>query len=221
MREGRIVDIVNLYTRISFNFGPTLLSWLEVHSPEVYAAVIDADRLSARRFSGHGSAMAQVYNHMIMPLASRRDKVTQVRWGLADFRRRFGREPAGMWLPETAVDTESLEVLADEGIAFTLLAPRQAARVRAHGDTDWSDVGGWLALEPFLDADADGNAYRGLLEALDARDNIVFAEDPAETIALVGVRDLVVVRAGDRTLVVHRDAAEQIKQLVQRMKDMR
>jgi alpha-amylase/alpha-mannosidase (GH57 family) len=141
-REGRIVDIVNLYSRISFNFGPTLLSWLEAHRPGVYEAVIEADRISIRNFSGHGSAMAQVYNHMIMPLANRQDKVTQVRWGLADFRRRFGREPEGMWLPETAVDTESLEALAAEGLAYTLLAPRQAARVRDLSQKNWTDVGG-------------------------------------------------------------------------------
>ncbi len=140
--ENRILDIVNIYARISFNFGPTLLSWLESHKPEVYGAIVEADRMSRERFSGHGSAMAQVYNHMIMPLASRRDKVTQVRWGLEDFRSRFGRDPEGMWLPETAVDTESLEVLAQEGIAFTVLAPRQARRVRRAGSTGWTDVSG-------------------------------------------------------------------------------
>jgi alpha-amylase/alpha-mannosidase (GH57 family) len=140
--QGRIVDIANLYSKISFNFGPTLLSWLERHKPDVYQAVLDADRLSVERRGGHGSALAQVYNHMIMPLANRRDKATQVRWGIADFRHRFGREPKGMWLPETAVDLETLDVLAEEGILFTLLAPRQAAKVRDFSSQEWVDVAG-------------------------------------------------------------------------------
>jgi len=106
--ERRIVDIVNNYSKISFNFGPTLLAWMERHQPEVYQAILDADRLSRERFSGHGSAVAQVYNHMIMPLAAQRDKVTQVSWGLQDFRQRFKRDPEGMWLAETALDLETL-----------------------------------------------------------------------------------------------------------------
>ena len=122
--------MVNNYGIISFNFGPTLLSWLEAKSPETLASIREADARSAEKFGGHGSAMAQAYSHMIMPLANRRDKSTQVKWGLADFRHRFGRAPEGMWLPETAVDTETLEVLAENGIKFTMLAPRQAARVR-------------------------------------------------------------------------------------------
>ncbi len=126
---GRIAKIVNNYASISFNFGPTLLSWMEQKSPETYRAILDADRASAQRFSGHGSAMAQCYNHMIMPLANSRDKLTQVRWGIADFRHRFGRDPEGMWLPETAVDLESLDLLAQHGIRFTVLAPSQANRV--------------------------------------------------------------------------------------------
>jgi alpha-amylase/alpha-mannosidase (GH57 family) len=107
-----IARLVNNYASMSFNFGPTLLSWLDTNAPRVYRSILDGDRLSAGKFSGHGSALAQVYNHMILPLANRRDKVTQVRWGLADFQRRFGRTPEGMWLPETSVDTETLEVLA-------------------------------------------------------------------------------------------------------------
>jgi len=126
---GRIAKIVNNYAGISFNFGPTLLSWMEQKSPETYRAVQEADRASAQRFSGHGSAMAQCYNHMIMPLANVRDKFTQVRWGIADFRHRFGRDPEGMWLPETAVDLETLDILAQHGIRFTVLAPSQAGRV--------------------------------------------------------------------------------------------
>jgi alpha-amylase/alpha-mannosidase (GH57 family) len=138
----RIVDIVSNYSKISFNFGPTLLSWLEQNSPEVYAGILDADRASAERFGGHGSAMAQVYNHMILPLASRADKQTQIEWGIRDFEHRFGRKPEGMWLAETAVDLETLQVLAEAGIKFTVLAPHQAARVRGRGGENWEDVGG-------------------------------------------------------------------------------
>jgi alpha-amylase/alpha-mannosidase (GH57 family) len=138
--QDRIVSIVNNYSNISFNVGPTLLSWMEEHAPESYAAVLDADALSRKRFSGHGSAMAQAYNHLIMPLASRRDKVTQVVWGIRDFEHRFQRRPEGLWLPETAVDIETLEVLAENGIAFTVLAPSQAKRVRELGAQDWTDV---------------------------------------------------------------------------------
>jgi alpha-amylase/alpha-mannosidase (GH57 family) len=140
--EGYITRIVNNYSRMSFNFGPTLLSWMERNVPATYQAILRADRSSMERFSGHGSAMAQAYNHMILPLATRRDKVTQVRWGIADFEHRFCRRPEGMWLPETAVDIETLDVLAEEGIAFTVLAPRQAARVRPAGAADWIDVSG-------------------------------------------------------------------------------
>ncbi len=141
--DAQIIDIVNNYSQISFNFGPTLLSWLEEHRPEVYNAVIEADKLSMERYSGHGSAIAQVYNHMIMPLANYRDKLTQVRWGIRDFEKRFGRYPEGMWLPETALDTETLEVLAGVGIKFTILAPHQAQRVRKIGRGGrWQDVSG-------------------------------------------------------------------------------
>ncbi|MFP3941592.1 MAG: DUF3536 domain-containing protein [Thermoanaerobaculia bacterium] len=124
--DGRIARIVDNYSRISFDFGPTLLAWMETARPDVYRAVLEADRLSAERFSAHGSAMAQAYGHLILPLANRRDKETQVLWGIRDFEHRFGRRPEGMWLPETAVDTETLEVLAEHGIAFTVLAPHQA-----------------------------------------------------------------------------------------------
>jgi len=140
--QDRIVDIVNTYSRISFNFGPTLLSWLETEASEVYRAVLDADLRSRERFSGHGSAIAQAYNHVILPLANRRDKRTQVLWGIRDFEHRFGRTPEGMWLPETAVDTETLEVLAELGIHFTVLAPSQARRVRPLGGRAWKDVSG-------------------------------------------------------------------------------
>lgn len=139
--KGRIDRIVNNYANISYNFGPTLLAWLRAKSPETYRLVLDADRESAHRFSGHGSALAQCYNHMIMPLANHRDRDTQVRWGIRDFEHHFGRFPEGMWLPETAVDLETLEVLADHGIRFTVLAPYQARRVRLKRQA-WRDVSG-------------------------------------------------------------------------------
>ncbi len=137
--DSRIVDIVNNYARMSYNFGPTLLSWLEVHRPKTYRRIIDADRESMSLFGGHGSAMAQVYNHIIMPLANRRDKETQVKWGLRDFEKRFGRKAEGMWLAETAVDTETLEVLAENGVKFTVLAPRQAKQYRLMGEKKWTE----------------------------------------------------------------------------------
>lgn len=141
--DGRIIDIVNNYSKISFNFGPTLLYWMERHKLEVYQAILGADKISIERFSGHGSAIAQVYNHMIMPLANKRDKYTQVIWGIKDFQERFGRFPEGMWLPETAVDTETLEALAELGIKFTILAPRQAKGVRKLHDKEvMCDVSG-------------------------------------------------------------------------------
>jgi alpha-amylase/alpha-mannosidase (GH57 family) len=140
--ERRIIDIVNNYEKISFNFGPTLLSWMEIYATEVYQAIIEADRLSQKRFSGHGSAIAQVYNHIIMPLANSRDKRTQVIWGITDFAHRFGRKPEGMWLAETAVDLETLDILAEHGIGFTILAPHQAKRVRRLKQEEWTDVSG-------------------------------------------------------------------------------
>lgn len=136
--EGKIIDIVNNYSKISFNFGPTLLSWLEKYSPETYSGILKADKESMKNFGGHGSAMAQVYNHLIMPLCNRRDKETQVKWGIYDFEKRFKRKPEGMWLAETAVDYETLEVLAEHDIKFTVLAPRQAKAFRKIGEENWS-----------------------------------------------------------------------------------
>ncbi|MEC9372697.1 MAG: glycoside hydrolase, partial [Planctomycetota bacterium] len=138
--DGRILRIINNYSRISFNFGPTLLAWMEFADPDAYHAIIEADRESVRRFSGHGSAMAQAYGHIILPLANSRDKRTQILWGIRDFRQRFGRDPEGMWLPETAVDLESLDIMAEHGLTFTILAPRQAQAIRAMGDEHWTDV---------------------------------------------------------------------------------
>ncbi|MEM8501888.1 MAG: DUF3536 domain-containing protein [Cyanobacteria bacterium P01_D01_bin.1] len=142
--NGEVTRIVNNYEHISFNIGPTLMSWLERHDLETYRRILAADKLSCDRNSGHGNAIAQVYNHIILPLANPRDKVTQVRWGIADFQHRFKRDPEGMWLAETAVDNETLAVLVDEGIRFIVLAPSQAARCRRfglnYGFDEWQSV---------------------------------------------------------------------------------
>lgn len=140
--QGYIRRIRNNYSRMSFNIGPTLLAWLEENDPLCYSAILEADKRGRKRFSGHGPAMAQVYNHIIMPLASRRDKETQVKWGIADFMKRFGRMPEGMWLAECAVDTETLEVLAENGISFTVLSPYQAESTRIIGWGGWQNVTG-------------------------------------------------------------------------------
>ncbi|MDR3745054.1 MAG: DUF3536 domain-containing protein [Acidobacteriaceae bacterium] len=129
-RKGEITRIVNNYARMSFNFGPTLLKWMAEKSPRSYRAILVADKLSAQHYGGHGSAIAQVYNHIILPLADRRDALTQIRWGIADFESRFHRKPEGMWLAETAVNRSVLDLMAAEGIKFTILAPNQCARVR-------------------------------------------------------------------------------------------
>ena len=181
--ERRIVDIVNNYARMSYNFGPTLLSWLEVHRPKTYNRILASDKESMTYFGGHGSAMAQVYNHIIMPLANRRDKETQVIWGLRDFEKRFGRPAEGMWLAETAVDTETLEVLAEYGLKFTVLAPRQAKQFRTIGGSTWTagidSKMPYLCKLPsgkeislfFYDGDkSQGVAFKGLL-----KDGKVFA----------------------------------------------
>lgn len=126
---GMISELVNCYAWMSFNFGPTLLRWMELHAPETYARILDGDRQSLERL-GHGNALAQVYHHSIMPLATELDKDLEIAWAVQDFRTRFGRDPEGMWLAETAVDLPTLEALADAGIRFTILAPRQAQSVR-------------------------------------------------------------------------------------------
>ena len=145
--RGEVIDIVNNYAYISFNIGPTLMSWLERHDPETYRRILDADSESCARLAGHGNAIAQVYNHIILPLANDRDKRTQIRWGKADFVARFGRDPEGIWLAETAVDYATLEALVDEGFQFTILAPSQVQRCRPmpteeNGDPEWYQVGG-------------------------------------------------------------------------------
>ncbi|MEO6860770.1 MAG: DUF3536 domain-containing protein [Microcoleus sp.] len=150
--RGEVAGIVNNYEYMSFNIGPTLMSWLERYDAEVYQRILEADRKSCQRLNGHGNAIAQVYNHIIMPLANERDKYTQIRWGIADFRSRFDRNPEGMWLAETAVDYATLEVLVAEGIRFIVLAPSQAERCRLligqnqageqETDSEWHEVGG-------------------------------------------------------------------------------
>ena len=138
--QGWIQRINNNYAHISFNFGPTLLSWMQVNAPEAYAAILAADRHSIDLNAGHGSAIAQAYNHMIMPLASERDRRTQILWGIRDFEHRFGRRPEGMWLPETAANKACLDELAKQRVAFTILAPRQALRYRRIGTDQWIDA---------------------------------------------------------------------------------
>lgn len=145
--RGEVVGIVNNYEYMSFNIGPTLMSWLERYDVEVYQRILEADAKSCQRLHGHGNAIAQVYNHIIMPLANERDKYTQIRWGVEDFRSRFGRDPEGMWLAETAVDHATLEALVAEGIRFIVLAPSQALRCRPlpskdHPQPEWHEVGG-------------------------------------------------------------------------------
>jgi alpha-amylase/alpha-mannosidase (GH57 family) len=139
--KNQITRIVNNYARISFNFGPTLLSWLLENAPRAYRMVLDGERRSRKSFNGHSSAMAQVYNHVILPLANPRDRFTQIRWGIADYQRHYGLLPEGMWLPETAADNDSLELLARHGIKFTVLAPHQCRRIRPLKDgANWTDT---------------------------------------------------------------------------------
>ena len=140
--RGKAVDFVNNYKFLSFNFGPTLLSWMETADPKTYAAILEADAASAKRLDGHGNALAQAYNHMIMPLASARDQRTQILWGLADFKRRFSRDAEAMWLPETACDDAVLERLAEHGLRYAILAPGQAQRVRPLSGGEWREVAG-------------------------------------------------------------------------------
>ncbi len=177
--QGNLAGTVNNYGWISFDVGPTLLSWLQDHAPDTYRGIIDADRQSMTNFAGHGSAMAQSYNHTILPLSTDRDKRTQVKWGIADFKHRFGRDPDGMWLPEAAVDTRTLEILSEEGIAFTVLSPYQAVVVdEPSGKSHMSD-GSIDSRVPYFVETATGNtiaiffydgplsqqiAFNGLLE---------------------------------------------------------
>ena len=177
--QRSIKKIQNNYSRMSFNFGPTLLSWMEMNDREAYEGILAADKESLQLFDGHGSALAQVYNHIIMPLANRRDKVTQVVWGIRDFERRFKRKPQGMWLAETAVDTETLEVLADHGIYYTVLAPRQAAAIRKPGESDWTEIN-----EQTLNTK---RAYRCMLPSGKAINLFFYDGDASQAIAFNGL----------------------------------
>jgi alpha-amylase/alpha-mannosidase (GH57 family) len=170
-RHGRIARIVNALEWTSFDFGPTLLTWMEREAPATYAAVLAADAASRARL-GHGNALAHPYHHVILPLASRRDKTTEVRWGIADFRRRFGREPAGMWLPETAVDDETLDVLAEHGIAFAVLAPHQIGGAPAHGLPGRYRTGGGREIAVFA---YDGGLSHEVAFGAVLRDGVAWA----------------------------------------------
>lgn len=145
--RNRILDIVNNYEYMSFNFGPTLLSWMEQYAPLTYERIIKADIESISKHDGHGNAMAQVYNHIIMPLANYKDKETQVKWGIRDFEYRFGRKPEGIWLAETGVDDETLKVLIENGIKFTVLSPYQALKMKKKSAKEWEDVS-WGNIDP-------------------------------------------------------------------------
>ncbi len=188
-KNNLITRILNNYARMSFNFGPTLLSWLEEFAPRTYRMILDADKASSARFGGHGSALAQVYNHIIMPLASERDARTQIRWGIADFECRFHRKPEGMWLAETAVSRSVLDLMAQEGIKFTVLAPHQCARVRKPGEAA-TDV---AAREPAAwketpDAQVDPS-HPYLVRLEEGRSIAVFFYDgpPSRAIAFEGL----------------------------------
>jgi alpha-amylase/alpha-mannosidase (GH57 family) len=198
--DGRIAAIVNTLASMSFDFGPTLFEWLERHAPDTYAAILAADRESVGRYDGHGNAMAMPYHHLILPLASRRDKVSEVRWGIADFRRRYGREPEGMWLPETAVDDETLDVLAAEGIRFTVLAPHQVAGGLADGlpGTYRTSGGRDIALCTYDGPISQGIAFGGLL-----RDGQVWAERLLEPDATGSRRQVVAVATDGETYGHH------------------
>jgi len=178
---GRVERIENNYAHLSFNLGPTLLSWMQQHDQIAYRRVIDADRASAQRHGGHGNAIAQGYNHAILPLCNERDRRTQIRWGLADFRHRFGREAEALWLPETAANDATLAALVEEGLRYVILAPNQAERVREPGASEWRDVS---------NSDIDpGVAYRWMHPDGSGRELAVFFYDGpiARSIAFEGV----------------------------------
>ena len=131
--EGHASRTVNNYSRMSFNIGPTLMMWLEKESPKTYARILEADSESQKKFPGHGNAIAQAFVHLILPLASLRDQKTVVRWGISDFKRRFGRTPESVWLPETACDEQTLRILIAEEMKYVILAPSQAESIRPMG----------------------------------------------------------------------------------------
>ncbi|HEY5219356.1 MAG TPA: DUF3536 domain-containing protein [Gemmatimonadaceae bacterium] len=166
---GQVSERTNLYSLMSFDAGPTLLRWMEPNAPDTYRAMLAGDAESARRLDGHGNAVAMPYHHVILPLASRRDKIVEIRWGLADFRRRFGRDAEGFWMPETAVDEETLIVLAEQGVKFTIVAPRQVERPPTNGEPLRFSTGGGreIALFVYDGALAAGVAFGQLLKSGD------------------------------------------------------
>ncbi|HEY0081626.1 MAG TPA: DUF3536 domain-containing protein [Pyrinomonadaceae bacterium] len=167
---GRVERIVNNYSLINFNLGPTLLGWLERFHPATYERILEADRASLRARNGHGNAIAQGYHHSILPLCNERDRRTEIRWGVADFRHRFGREPESLWLPETAVNASTLGALIDENLKYVILSPFQAARVRPVGSSD-----AWL---PVIDGQLDTTVpYRFLHPDNSGRSLAVFFYD--------------------------------------------
>ncbi|MEM4485959.1 MAG: DUF3536 domain-containing protein [Zestosphaera sp.] len=214
-KDGYVVDAVNNYSWLSFDVGPTLLTWLRENALDVYEAVVEADHVSRGRFSGHGSAIAQVYNHMIMPLAKRELKYLATYWGVEAFREAFGRSPEGMWLPETAVDDETLDVLAELSIKFTILAPHQASMVRTRSG-EWADVsGGRINVRmPYLYRTSSGRAIT--LFFYDARlshgvafgdllcNGDTLAESIAKAFSEEGKRELVVIATDGETYGHHK-----------------
>jgi alpha-amylase/alpha-mannosidase (GH57 family) len=174
---------VNNYELLSFDFGPTLLTWLERQHPAAYEQIIAADAESVRRRGGHGNAIAQAYGHAILPLCNEHDQRTQVRWGVADFRLRYKREPESLWLPETACNNNVLDLLIDEGLRFVILAPQQAQRVRksstgipACPDTSEADEEWFNVSSGKIDTSL---AYRYFHRDKSARSIAVFFYDPA------------------------------------------
>ena len=204
---GHVAGRTNLFEWTSFDAGPTLLRWLETHARDVHTAMVVADRASARRLRGHGNAMAMPYHHLILPLASRREKVTEVRWGLADFRRRFGRDAEGMWLPETAVDEATLVVLAEEGVQFTVLAPHQVESLAPNGGPLRFAAGGsrHLAIFTYDGALAHDVAFGHLLD-----DGDVLARRLAVGVADLGrhAYSLTAIATDGETFGHHRTFAE-------------
>ncbi len=200
VQEGEPDRVINSLEWMSFNFGPTLMVWLEAHEPETYAAILEADRSSARRLHGHGNAIAMPYHHPILPLSTDRDRRTEIRWGVADFKRRFGRDPEGMWLPETAVDGPTLDALAEEGILFTVLAPHQVDPLPRDGrpgryvTTSGREIalfaydGGLSHGIAFGDLLEDGVAWAGLM-AGDAAGGDV-AQGAADTVDRIRLRSI-------------------------------
>ncbi len=167
--DGEIVGVSNNYSYMSFNFGPTLFRWLYQKQPEVYQRIVDADKESCKMYGGHGSAVAQVYNHIIMPHASRRDKTTQIKWAKTFFQRHFGRDPEGMWLAETAINMETAECLVEEGFTFAILSPNQAESFRfLDSESEWinADHAGFDPRHPYrlYLEDSKGNKKNGHLD---------------------------------------------------------